>query len=466
MKKTLFFLFTLALLGLSACSDDDDKVSLPDITVNFASSEIGLESDSTSANVVISLSRKTDVNLDVTVNLQPTGATYGTDFTTTPASEASVLKVTVPAGSSSASFAVNKKEGANVDGADYVKFQITAISATSGFKIGEKANSILYFGPLFSKGDQITLNGRVGSNSYANSVYVDFSRNSQVAIDRKSWNLGFYNGNDFRVILNGADATTAISSGKTDIAAVTLADADSVLNIGGSPLTQEGLPFSIVDDLKGSLSGTVIAEVSEDAAKNQVYFVAPESSKTSKDQWYKVKVNRSANGYTVQYAKVGDTTVKTVEVSKNAAYNFSFLSFDKASIVSVEPEADKWDLMWSYYTGDRGDGHVYFLQDVVLINNIGGVQAGEVLTSTVSYANFAKAHVANVQFSTDKNMIGSTWRSTSAFGGGTLGIKNDRFYIIKDAEGNYYKFRFLKMGLNNDGGERGRPVIEYELIEN
>lgn len=466
MKKTLFFLVTLALLGFSACSDDDDKVSLPDITVNFASSELGLASDSTSANVVISLSRQTDVNLDVTVSFQATGATYGTDFTTTPAAEASVLKVTVPAGTSSASFAVSKKAGADVDGGDYVKFQITAISATSGFKIGNRATSTLYFGSLFSKGDQITLNGRVGNNSYANSVYVDFSRNSQVAIDRKNWNLGFYNGNEYRVILNAADATTAIASGKTDINSVTLAEAEAVFNIAGSPLSQEGLPFSIVDDLKGSLSGTVIAEVLADDTKNQVYFVAPENSKVSRDQWYKVKVNRSANGYTVQYAKVGEATVKTVEVSKNTAYNFSFLSFDKASIVSVEPEANRWDLMWSYYTGDRGDGHAYFLQDVVLINNIGGVEAAEVLTSVVSYTNFGKQDLEKINFSSDKNVIGSTWRSTSAFDGGTIGVKTDRFYVLKDGDKNYYKLRFLKMGLNNDGGERGRPVIEYELIEN
>ncbi|PZP51428.1 MAG: hypothetical protein DI598_03250 [Pseudopedobacter saltans] len=44
------------------------------------------------------------------------------------------------------------------------------------------------------------------------------------------------------------------------------------------------------------------------------------------------------------------------------------------------------------------------------------------------------------------------------------GSRTDRFYIIKDADGNYYKLKFLAMGVNNDGGTRGKPVIQYELI--
>ena len=52
-------------------------------------------------------------------------------------------------------------------------------------------------------------------------------------------------------------------------------------------------------------------------------------------------------------------------------------------------------------------------------------------------------------------------------GGSTapLGIQFDRYYVIKDANGFYYKLRFLTMGLANDKGDRGRPQIEYALIK-
>lgn len=470
MKKTLFFLVTLALVGFSACSSDDDKVSLPDITVNFANTEIGLSKDSTSSDVVINLSRKADVSLEVNITLTPSAdIVYGTDFKTNPAATDNSITVTIPAGATSGKFSVSRIENILFDGTENVKFKIASISSTTGFLIGDKSETTVLFGTIVSKGDQLTLEGKSTTSNYQNSVYVDFSSNSQVAVNRKSWNLGFYNGSDFRVMLNSAYATTAVSSGKTDINAVTLTDADAAPEIGGTAyMTPAGLSLSYVDAIEGSLSGTVFAAVSANSAENMVYFVAPEDSKKSRDQWYKVKVNRSSNGgYEVQYAKVGDTEITTVAIAKDANYNSSFLSFADKKTVSVEPQVKKWDIMWGYNTGLRSPDYqsVYFLQDYVSINTLGGVQAVEVLTSTTSYANFTKANLTDLAFSPNKNVIGDKWRSTSAYGGGTLGIMADRFYVVKDSDGSYYKLRFLKMGLNNDGGERGRPVIEYALLD-
>lgn len=472
MKKISFFFMTLILaLGFNACSDDDNNVSLPDISVDFANTETGMSNDNTTASVTINLSRKADTDLNVTVSMTTEGAVYDTDFTTNPAPEGSNIVLTIPAGTTSASIDVSKKVTSEIDGADYIKFELTAISVTNGFKIGEKASTILYFGPILSTGDQLTLNGKVGDQVYKNSVYVDLSKNSQVVVDRESWNLGFYNGADFRVVLNAADATTALATDKNDITAVTLADAETAYNIGGSfYMTADGLRGDVVDAFDGSLSGTVFAQISANDAENKVYLVAPAKSKANRSDWYKVKVNRKGDGYSVQYAKVGDTTIKTVDVTKDAAYNLSFLSFEKATTTKVEPTSDKWDIMWGYFTGERSsngiyDGTAYFMQDVFVINNLGGTQAAQVLASDVTYANFGKADLAKVTLSSDRIVIGDKWRSTSNFGGGTLGIYTDRFYVVKDAEGNYYKLRMLKMGLNNDGGERGRPVIEYALIQ-
>ena len=469
MKKTLFFLVTLALVGFSACSDDDDNVSLPDITVNFANTEIGLSEDSVSRDVVINLSRKADVAVAVAVSLTAsTGLEYGTDFKTTPEAVDNNIKVTIPAGSTSEKFSISRIEKAIFDGSENVKFKIASISTSTGIQIGDKNETTITFGTIVSKGDQITLEGKTAASVYGNSVYVDFSTNSQVAVNRKNWNLGFSNGTDFRVVLNSADATTAVSSGKTDINAVTLADANAAQEIGGTAyMTPAGLPLSVVDAINGDLAGSVFASVSANSADNLVYFVAPEDNKKSRDLWYKVKVNRSGNGgYSVEYAKVGDTEITTVEVAKNAAYNLSFLSFADKKTVTVEPESKKWDIMWGFNTGLRAPDlkSTYFLQDYVAINTLAGAQAVEVLTTTSTFADYSKANISTSTFSSDKDVIGDKWRSTSAYGGGTLGIKTDRFYVVKDPEGQYYKLRFLKMGLGNDGGERGRPVVEYELL--
>lgn len=466
MKKLAYLFFLTALIGFNSCSDDDDKITLQDITVNFASAEVGIDKDKVSQDVNINLSRKAEVALDVTITLAANDVVYATDFTTDPAATNNVIKVTVPAGSTSASFKVSKVNDALFEGTETVKFEISAISVSDGFVIGDKKDATLTFGAILSTGDILTLDGKSGDVVYANSVYVDFSSNTQVAIDRKSWDLGFYGGSDFRVVLNSAYATTATASAKTDITAVTIEDANAAIDIAATPMSEIGLSGDAIDSFDGALTGTVFAEVSATDADNKVYFVASEANKSSRDQWYKVKVTRKGEGYTVQYAKVSETTIKTVEITKNSAYNFSFLSLEKGTVANVEPEAKKWDVMWSYYVGSTM-GRPYFMQDMVMLNNVAGAEALEVLTSAVSYDNFNAANLEGLVFSKNRNVIANNWRVTSNMGGSTeaLGVRADRFYVVKDPNGNYYKLRFLKMGLNNDGGERGRPQIEYQLVK-
>jgi hypothetical protein len=466
MKKLLYLFVSLALLGLGSCSDDDDDITLQDITVNFASTEVGIDKDNSSEEVAINLSRKSNADIDVTIKLTASDVVYGTDFTTTPAAADNTIKVSIPAGNTTASFTVSKVEDALFEGTETVKFEITALSVTSGVKIGDKKEATLTFGAILSNGGTQTLEGKSGDVAYANSVYVDFSSNTQVAINRKNWDLGFYCGDDFRVVLNPAFATTATASTKTDITAVTIEDANAAIDIAATPMSDDGLSINVIDSFDGALTGTVFAAVSATESENKVYFVASEDNKTSRGQWYKVKVTRNGTGYKVQYAKVSETTIKTVEVSKNADNNFTFLSLTTGTVVSVEPAAKKWDIMWSYYVGSTM-GKPYFMQDMVITNNVGGAEAVEVLTSTVTYDNFKAANLTGLEFSKARNVIANNWRVTANMGGatGAIGIKADRFYVVKDPNGNYYKLRFLRMGLNNDGGERGRPVVEYELLK-
>ncbi|MFN3381839.1 MAG: HmuY family protein [Runella zeae] len=43
-------------------------------------------------------------------------------------------------------------------------------------------------------------------------------------------------------------------------------------------------------------------------------------------------------------------------------------------------------------------------------------------------------------------------------------MKTDRFYIIKDPNGNYYKLKFISFH-PSEGGTRGRPIIDYKLVK-
>src|SRR5690349_13505274 len=52
-----------------------------------------------------------------------------------------------------------------------------------------------------SDGAELKLDGGGGAGA-PNAVYVDFSADKQTSVVRSSWDLGFYNGNDFRVVTN------------------------------------------------------------------------------------------------------------------------------------------------------------------------------------------------------------------------------------------------------------------------
>ena len=104
-----------------------------------------------------------------------------------------------------------------------------------------------------------------------------------------------------------------------------------------------------------------------------------------------------------------------------------------------------------------------FSQDVITINRLSGVEVATVMTETKTYADFKYEDVASAEFETAANTIGTTWR-TPAMPGSTGGVKTDRFFVIKDCGGNYYKLQFLSFG-SGDSGERGRPELQYELLK-
>ncbi|SFW47111.1 HmuY family protein [Chitinophaga sancti] len=305
-----------------------------------------------------------------------------------------------------------------------------------------------------SDGSELTLDGGGGTGS-PKTVYVDMSTDSATAVSRIAWSLGFYSGSDYRVILNSFTAMSAVATTKTDISAVTTEDASGVsLAIGQGQGT-----LSMIDNVYGELSGTVIAEVSATAEANLVYLVKPETASVSDPAtWYKVKITRNGTtGYTLQYALLGAGTVNSVTITKNSSYNFVFFSLESGATVNVEPKKAEWDFGWSYaayYTATIP----YFFSDFVVINQQGGVAAAKVDSTTVGYSGFKKADTASLTFSAKRDAIGSSWRSTGT------GIYKQYYYVVRDPAGNYYKLKFVSMGIN-DGGERGYPVVEYALIK-
>ncbi|MBX3256330.1 MAG: HmuY family protein [Chitinophagaceae bacterium] len=458
--KQLQYLLAIIFMAATIVSCKDSDPPLPDNLANFESGETGIGTDITEKEVKINLSRAATTDITVTLSLEGTGVTYGTEFTTTPAATGNNISVVIPSGSTSGSFKITKKDDIFLSGEEKVKFIM--VSVTSPVLVGTTKELTVSFSSIVSEGSQLTLEGKIGPQDsiYFNAVYVDLSNNSQLPVGRKTWNLGFENGSEFRVILNPGYQSTVAAIDKTDLAAFEISDTTGV---GLDHSITDPTSAVLVDYWDGDLTKTAIAPVSANDAENKVYLLSFEGSKES-DKWYKLKITRNGTGYKIQYALVGETTLKNLDVPKNDAYNFTFVSLETDKIVDVEPQKEKWDIMWGYSTYNSGLGSPYWFQDFVLLNYVGGAQAAEVLESTVTYDAFVESNIAAITFSSTRDAIGSKWRQGAGPSGpGT--IKRDRFYVVKDPSGNVYKLKFVSWGGGGDSGERGKPVIEYKLVK-
>ena len=320
----------------------------------------------------------------------------------------------------------------------------------------------------------------VGGPNQQNQVYVDLSTNTMTSVQRDSWDLGFYSGSDFKVVINGSIYMAAGQLTATDIDAVSSSDQEvQDLQPQVAVGTFDANNTVFVDAPNGDLSGTAFAEISATDANNHVYLVnlgnevgtataSTGSVEISGDArgWKKVRVLQDGSNYILQYADLDDTTHQEVTISKDASYNFSFFSFNSNSTVNIEPEKTEWDLNFTVFTNEIPGYGSYGYSDYVVNNTLEDATVYMIDTEVeteLSYDNFTLADVDATLFSNaDRRSIGSSWRNGG--GPGTLpSLKDNVFYIVNDTDGNLYKLKFL--ALTNDNGERGYPKFVYSLLQ-
>ncbi|MBR9855450.1 MAG: hypothetical protein GYB37_12885, partial [Algicola sp.] len=235
---------------------------------------------------------------------------------------------------------------------------------------------------------------------------------------------------------------------------------------------------SFTDDAEGSLNGTAIAEVSTSAEENFVYIVnlgkevptepaeTGSIATTGADRGFmKIRVLTDGNSYTIQYADLSETeSLNEVTIAKDATHNLTAFSLTHGETVSVEPAKDQWDInlsgVFTYYgyQGTLVAGLTY--SDYILHNTMGGVGLYQITIEgdVPTYANFSRSDVEESSFVyNNRAVVGSGWRD--AFGGV---INEDVYYILKDADGNYYKFNFT--AYTSAEGERGNYQFVYERL--
>lgn len=470
MKKSLIFIFSIVMLAFTACNDDDNN-SAGDIAVAFAVPSMNLTDDATPVQVLFS--EETPSAGTLTITYTTTAVAYGTDFATLPAASTNTLVVPFAAGVTTVEFTFNKLADAVEGQVKNVVFTLADISFENGI-INTTNNTVqLNFNETASLGQALA--AEVGGPMQRNQVYVDLSSGGMTTVPRVSWDLGFYAGTEFRVAINGSLKMAAKQLETTNIDEVQEADETMIIAQGQGFSTQ-------IDHPAGLISGTAIAEISENDALNKVYLInmgsnpsetAPavgsegSASGTSRG-WKKIRVLKSGNDYKIQYADIASTTHQEMTITKNSAYNFTFFSFTTNNVVSVEPQKNQWDINFTTFTNLVGPTTPYYYPDFVVNNIKGGARTYQVMiTDAVTYENFTLANVVDASFTEDQRNIGSNWRSTSVVQNGIpvsqFVLKTDRFFVVKDPAGNIYKLKFT--GGANNNGERGFPTFQYSLLQ-
>lgn len=333
------------------------------------------------------------------------------------------------------------------------------------------------------------IDAKVGGATQPNQVWIDLSGSKNPKSNvRTSWDLGFYGGDEYRVIINGA---LGMAVGKipnaTNIDAVKSTDVTNLMGtVQIGTFTATNLEY--VDNPNGNFltQTTGIAEIKVNDSENPVYLVnmgraIPAATSTvaagsvsltgDARGWKKIQIVRAPNGYKIKFANLDDSGHNEYVITKNNEYNFNFFSLQSGATVDVQPKKKNWDLAFTAFTNEvfLGPGQSagsYFYADFIVTNTVGGVGAYQVDVPTGQtldqvYGAFKLSNIEQAKFIfNDHRAIGDKWRTTTGTNGAQ--VYSNRFFVIKDAEGFYFKLRFNKM--TDDKGERGHANFEFEPL--
>lgn len=321
-----------------------------------------------------------------------------------------------------------------------------------------------------------------GDPTEANQFWIELGTGKVTITHRENWDLGFYSGDDFRVILN---SSLVMSVGKIENAinidavnSQTVASLKSLVQVANFQNNSQ-----YIDNPNGQILAqtTGIDEIKLDENQNNVYLlnmghktymgsttVGSVYTMGEARGWKKIRILRHNGGYKIQYADLDDTNHKEFIVTKDSNYNHQFFSFKTENYVEIQPRKMNWDLSFTVFTNLTNAGSFmtsYVYPDFIISNTLGNVSAYEVVTAAgqgeTEYTNFKLENVEPSKLvSNDQRIIGSNWRTTTGANGAE--VYSNKFYIIKNSVGLYYKLRFLR--IKDEAGNRGYPQFEYKPL--
>ena len=213
--------FSALTLYMSSCSEEMSLQGDP-FVVAFESLSKNLTTIESEENIEIVYSEIAEENGSITVQINFKNAVYGIDFATIPEAIANNITLPIFSGDIQNSI-VFQKLNTSLDETTQIEFTLTSIDYNNSNIQGNSSfliNSTASLGGSFKP--------EVGGPNEGNQVFVDLSSQSSRLAQRDSWDLGFYNGTNFRVTINGSIYMATKALTEINIDAISEADVSGI----------------------------------------------------------------------------------------------------------------------------------------------------------------------------------------------------------------------------------------------
>ena len=293
--------------------------------------------------------------------------------------------------------------------------------------------------PVAPRGDASSHQVCMG-NGYSQQIWFDLGSGAVVSENaRADWDLAFESSTDgWRVMLNGARLMTAWNIGPMDI--------------------------TLAHDTVGMYEGRRIDAPSGDRDSTAV------GDWRNADDVYIIDLGYSANGLLLGQRKVRFLSVdpsaftfestaldgsdhRTASLTKDPARGSTYFSFTNGA-VTIEPQLGTWDLLFTQYTHQFYDPYLPYLVNGVLVDD---ARTRVARITDRDFAAIALTDTLAFPFEQRRNTIGYDWKYYS-FETSSYTVVPDLSYIVQDAEGYFYKLRFLEF--YGPQGKSGCPLFE------
>lgn len=279
---------------------------------------------------------------------------------------------------------------------------------------------------------------------YKNQVFYKLSNNSIVSKNIKTeWDLGFIiHNNDDYIILNSSTFMQATNSPADSF--------ESMIDINS-------LHWGW-DNPRGVDFGTVI---SYDSDSSNIYIIDRGYSLDGNNRGYKkFMITEVSDYYMIRYSNLDNSGDTVIQIKKENETNFITYSFDTDEKISIFPEDDDWDLVFTQYTSLFSDTTTpAYLVTGVLTNYCNNITVS--LDTINNFEQINLSMIDNYNFSNNQDQIGYSWKSYD-LQNNLYVINNQMTYLIKDSEGRYFKLQFIDF--YNDIGDKGYPKFKIQEL--